>query len=90
MSSTCCFVYISAILRPSVCTSVSTCASCKSCLQVVHEGAAVPDGAFKLGVNLHCHRSNLRTRVLAGCTAKREAEGEEGAAGGAAVSHIFV
>ena len=44
---------------------------------------AVPQVAegVKVGVNLHAHRSNLRTRVLAGCTADDE--------GGAAVSHTF-
>lgn len=34
--------------------------------RTVHEGAPVHRGR-KLGVNLHAHRSNLRTRVLAGC-----------------------
>ena len=35
--------------------------------RTVHEGVAVKEGGYKMGVNLHCHRSNLRTRVLAGC-----------------------
>ena len=33
--------------------------------RTVHEGA-VADGAYKMSVNLHCHRNNLRRRVL-GC-----------------------
>lgn len=36
-----------------------------------HEGAPVASGK-KLGVNLHVHRSNLRTRVLAGCAIESE------------------
>ena len=34
--------------------------------RATHEGMPVL-GGLKLGVNLHAHRSNVRTRVLAGC-----------------------
>ena len=36
-----------------------------------HEGAIVlgEQGGRKYGVNLHAHRNNLRTRILAGCPA---------------------
>jgi hypothetical protein len=57
-------------------------------MRTEHEGTEVVEGV-KLGVNLHAHRSNLRTRVLAGCTVEQEAEAAEGAAGGAAVSHTL-
>ena len=42
-----------------------------------HEGAPVIHGQ-KLGVNLHGHRNNLRTRVLAGCATPAGADGEDG------------
>lgn len=37
-------------------------------LRTMHEGAAV-EGGIKMGGNLHVHRGNLRTQVLAGCPA---------------------
>ena len=45
-------------------------------MRTEHEGAKVVEGV-KLGVNLHAHRSNLRTRVLAGCTVEQAAEAAE-------------
>ena len=45
--------------------------------RTAHEGAPV-GGGVKYGVNLHAHRNNVRTRVLAGCS---------GGVGG--IAHVF-
>lgn len=55
--------------------------------RTVHEGAPVFDG-IKVGVNLHAHRNNLRTRILAGCTGPGgDSAGGDG--GGTKLSHVF-
>ena len=45
--------------------------------RTAHAGMPVTAGT-KVGVNLHAHRNNMRTRVLAGC-----------AAGASGLSHVF-
>ena len=44
--------------------------------RTVHEGAPLLRGR-KMGVNLHAHRNNLRTRILAGCAHARPSEAGE-------------
>ena len=64
-----------------MCMCMHMCMCMLSCPRLPLSVPQVVEGV-KVGVNLHAHRSNLRTRVLAGCAA-------EEAAGGAAVSHTF-